>query len=102
MEYRINVHLFGNEPSPAVATFGLRKTAADGEEKFRENAAEFVHRNFYDDDGLASKPTTKEAIDLVTLTQEMIASANLKLHKVVSNSVEVMEAFPAKDRGKGV
>ena len=98
----MNVHLFGNGPSPAVATFGLRKTTADGEEKFRENAAEFVHRNFYVDDSLASKPTTKEAIDLATLTQEMIASANLKLHKVVSNSVEVMEAFPAKDRGKGV
>ncbi|CAB3987192.1 Hypothetical predicted protein [Paramuricea clavata] len=27
IEYRMNVHLFGNRPSPAVATFGLRKTA---------------------------------------------------------------------------
>ena len=98
----MNVHLFGNGPSPAVATFGLRKTAADGEEEFGENAAEFVHRNFYVDDGLASRPTTKEAIDLVTATQAMLATANLKLHKVVSNSVEVMEAFPAEDRGKGV
>ena len=102
MEYQMNVHLFGNGPSPAVATFGLRKTAADGEEEFGENAAEFVHRNFYVDDGLASRPTTKEAIDLVTATQAMLATANLKLHKVVSNSVEVMEAFPAEDRGKGV
>ncbi|KAK3749993.1 hypothetical protein QZH41_000413 [Actinostola sp. cb2023] len=32
IEYRMNVHLFGNGPSPAVATFGLRKTATDGEE----------------------------------------------------------------------
>ena len=102
MEYQMNVHLFGNGPSPAVATFGLRKTAADGEEEFGENAAEFVHRNFYVDDGLASWPTTKEAIDLVTTTQAMLATANLKLHKVVSNSVEVMEAFPAEDRGKEV
>ena len=30
----------------------------------------------------------------------MLATANLRLHKVVSNSVEVMEAFPAEDRGK--
>lgn len=30
IEYRMNVHLFGNGTSPAVATFGLRKTAADG------------------------------------------------------------------------
>ena len=102
VEYRMNVHLFGNGPSPAVATFGLRKTAIDGEEEFGENAAEFVHRNFYVDDGLASRPTVKEAIDLVTATQAMLATANLKLHKVVSNSVEVMEAFPAEARGKEI
>ena len=75
MAYRMNVHFLGNGPSPAVATFGLRKTAADGKEKFGENAAEFVHRNFYVDDGLASRPTTKEAIDLVTATQAMLATA---------------------------
>lgn len=32
----------------------------------------------------------------------MLATANLRLHKVVSNSVEVMEAFPAEDRAKDV
>ena len=102
VEYRMNVHLFGNGPSPAVATFGLRKTAADGEEEFGKAASNFVHRNFYVDDGLASLPTTKQAVDLVTATQRMLATANLRLHKVVSNSVEVMEAFPAEDRGKDI
>ena len=102
IEYRMNVHLFGNGPSPAVAAFGLRRTAADGEEEFGENAAGFVRRNFYVDDGLASRPTAKEAIDLVTATRAMLATANLKLHKVISNSVEVMEALPAEDRKKGV
>ena len=96
IEYRMNVHLFGNGPSPAVATFGLRKTAADGEEEFGEEAPEFVHRNFYVDDGLASRPTAQQAIDLVTSTQAMLATANLRLHKVMSNTVEVMEAFPPK------
>ena len=98
----MNVHLFANGPSPAVATFGLGETAVDSEEEFGENVAEFVHRNFYVDDGLASRPTTKEAIDLVTAAHAMLATANLKLHKVVSNSVEVMEAFPAEHRGKEV
>ena len=102
IEYRMNVHLFGNGLSPAVATFGLRRTAVDGEEEFGENAAGFVRRNFYVDDSVASRPSTKEAIDLVTATRAMLATANLKLHKVISNSVEVMEAFPAEDRGKGV
>ena len=101
-EYRMNVHLFGNGPSPAVATFRLRKTAADGEEEFGEDAMKFVHRNFYVDDGLASTPTAKQAIALVTATQAMLRTANLRLHKIVSNSIEVMEAFPVEDRGKGV
>ena len=101
-EYRMNVHLFGNGPSPAVATFGLRKTAVDGEEKFGKKSFEFVHRNFYVDDGLTSQPTPEQAIALVTTTREMLATANLRLHKIVSNSVEVMEAFPTEDRGKGV
>ena len=96
----MNVHLFGNGPSPAVATFGLRKTASDGEEEFGKAAMNFVHRNFYVDDGLTSLPTAAQAIDLVTTTQAMLATANLRLHKVVSNSVEVMEAFSNEDRGK--
>ena len=102
IEYSMNVHLFRNGPSPAVATFGLGKTAADGEEEFGKAASNFAHRNFYVNDGLASLPTTKQAIDLVKSAQTMLATANQRLHKVVCNSVEVMEAFPAEDRGKDV
>ena len=102
IEYRMNVHLFGNGPSPAIATFGLRKTAADGEEEFGKEASEFIHRNVCVDDGLASRPTAKQAVDLVTSTQAMLATANLRLHKIVSNLVEVMGAFATEDRGKGV
>ena len=70
--------------------------------EYRINVHGFVRHNFYVHNGLASRPATKEAIDLVTATRAMLATANLKLHKVISNSGEVMEAFPAKDRGKGV
>lgn len=30
IEYRMTAHVFGNSPSPAVATYGLRKTAEVG------------------------------------------------------------------------
>jgi hypothetical protein len=101
VEYRMNVHLFGNGPSPAVATFGLRKTVAD-EEKHGEEVKDFVNRNFYVDDGLASVPTAEEAVNLVTSTQKTLATSNLRLHKVVSNSVDVMEALSKEDRATGV
>ena len=101
-EYRMNVHLFGNGPSPAVATYGLRRTAVDGEEENGEETKNFICRNFYVDDGLASLPTAGHAIELVKGAQATLATARLRLHKVVSNSVAVMEAFPTEDRGKDV
>ena len=42
-EYRMNVHLFGNGPSPAVATYGLRRTAVDGKEEYAEEAKNFIY-----------------------------------------------------------
>ncbi|XP_048576150.1 uncharacterized protein LOC125557528 [Nematostella vectensis] len=60
IEYRMNFHLFGNGPSLAVATFGLRATVNDGEEKCSEAVRQFVNRNFYVDDGLVSKPETTQ------------------------------------------
>jgi hypothetical protein len=35
-------------------------------------------------------------------TQLTLATASLRLHKVSSNSVAVMEAFPAEDRAKDI
>ena len=72
IEYKMTVHLFGNGPSPAVATYGLRRTVEDGEE-FDPGVKEFVKRNFYVDDGLVSKPTAKETIKLVRATQAALA-----------------------------
>ena len=61
IENKMTVDLFGNGPSPAIATFGLRKTADDGEEKYGKETRDFVHRNFYVDDGLTSCPTENES-----------------------------------------
>ena len=55
-----------NEPSPAAATFGSRKTTVDSKEEFKEEPTQFVHPNVYVDDGLASWPTAKQAINLLT------------------------------------
>ena len=74
----------------AVATYGLRKTVKHGEEA---DVKEFVERNSYVDDGLVSTPTADEVITLVKSTEATLTSANLRLHKLVSNSVSVMEAF---------
>nr|XP_055053759.1 uncharacterized protein LOC129438884 [Misgurnus anguillicaudatus] len=100
MEYQMRVHVFGNSPSPAVAIHGLRMAALAGEKDYGSEARHFVERNFYVDDGLISLSTEEEAIKLLKTTQEMLAVSILHLHKIASNKVEVMKAFPAEDLAK--
>ncbi|XP_041424892.1 uncharacterized protein LOC121395423 [Xenopus laevis] len=99
-EFRMKVHVFGNSPSPAIATYGLRQIAKRGESEYGKDVKQFILRNFYVDDGLISVPTEAEAISLLQRARDMLAESNLKLHKVASNRSAVMEAFPADDRAK--
>lgn len=59
IEYRMRVHVFGNSPSPAVATLGLRKAAETAVTKNGDHVTKFVRDNFYVDDGLTSCPRLK-------------------------------------------
>ena len=102
-EFRMKVHVFGNSPSPAIATLGLRKIADMSEESHGSDVKEFIRRNFYVDDGLASCSTDKEAIDLMRKTQDAMKQyGNLRLHKVASNSEEVMKAFEPQDLAQDI
>ena len=100
VEYRMKVHVFGNSPSPAVAIYGLRRAAEHGASEHGTDAKHFVERDFYVDDGLKSLPSATEAIDLVKRTQQMLAASNLRLHKIASNSSDVLEAFAPEDHAK--
>jgi hypothetical protein len=93
----MKVHLFGNTSSPAVATTAPRLTARTEEHNYGTDAREFVERDFYIDDGPKSAPNCEEAVSLLKRTQQMLATANLRLHKVASNKPEVTHAFPEED-----
>ena len=54
LEYRMKVHVFGAASSPGCAKYGLKKAADDGEAEYGTEAAEFIKRDFYVDDGLKS------------------------------------------------
>jgi hypothetical protein len=64
IEYRMTSHVFGNTPSPAVATYGLRQAVA----KSDEDVKSFVCDDFYVDDGLTSLTDKEQAIKLVKRT----------------------------------
>ena len=62
---------------------------------------DFVNRNFYVDDGLASFPTEEEALDMLLRTQTVLKrEGRLRFHKFASNSQQVMDALPTEDRAK--
>lgn len=100
VDYRIRVHVFGNSPCPAVAIFGLRKAAREAESAYGSDARRFIERDFYVDDAPKFFPTEDEAIDVLQGAQKMLALSNLRLHKIASNRVEVMNAFAPEDRAK--
>lgn len=60
-------------------------------------------KDFYVDDGLASLPSPQQVLDLVKRTQQALdEGGSLKLHKLQSNSREVMQAFPKEDLAKDI
>ena len=98
VEYRMTAHLFGTSYSPACANFALKTVADDHEHEHGQEAADFIQRDFYVDDGLKSVPTEEEAIQLVKNTRYICARENLHLHKFSSNSRALLQSIPADDR----
>ena len=50
----------------------LRRAADDGEQDFGADAAVFIRRNFYVDDGLKSVGTVPEAIKLIRTVEPFV------------------------------
>ena len=82
--------------------FCLQKSCDDGEREFGSEAADFMRRDFYVDDGLKSVKRVHTTIDLIKNCQAMCARAGLRLHKFSSNKKEVIQAVPPEDHAKGL
>lgn len=93
VDYRMRVHLFGATSCPGCAIFGLKKLASDNH-GICEEAAEFLKHDFYVDDGLQSKDSVDDAVRTLSKAREICDKGGLRLHKIVSNSPEVLEHFP--------
>lgn len=97
-EYLMCVHLFGNSPSPAVATYCLRRCVQEKRD-CDPRVYEFV--NFFVDDGLVSYAEEDEASEILQSTQTILKEeGNLNFHKFASNSPQVMDKLPPEDRAK--
>ncbi|XP_062844382.1 uncharacterized protein LOC134303055 [Trichomycterus rosablanca] len=93
----MKVHLFGAASSPGCANYGLKHIAAEGKGRFSDDTLKFIQRNFYIDDGLTSVASTDQAIHLVKEARELCSTGQLRLHKFVSNSKEVLATIPKEE-----
>ncbi len=100
-EYRMRVHLFGATSSPGCAKFGLRQIADDYESLYGSDAAEFIRKKFYIDDGLTAVPTEDQVIHLLQATTDLCAEGRLRLHKVASNA-RYVESMPLSQRASSI
>ena len=92
----MKAHVFGNTKSQAKVTYGLQKALVLGD----NDVGEFVSKNFYVDNGLTSLSSKQETIQLLTENQKVLKeNENIRLYKIVSNSVDVMKKFPADELG---
>lgn len=97
IDYQMSTHVFGNSPSPSVASYGLRKIVEFGDSDVKD----LVCNNFYVDDGLVSCATADQAIDLIHRTKQILHDGgNVRLHKFASNSRDVLDSFDQNDLAK--
>nr|XP_039258111.1 uncharacterized protein LOC120334671 [Styela clava] len=96
--YRMRVMVFGSTSSPSCCNFVLKKTADDYEKEFGEEAAQFLRKNFYVDDGLKSVDSVEEATSLIKASKKMCAKGGFNLTKFVSNNNKVLQAVDENDR----
>jgi hypothetical protein len=94
IDYRKTVHVFGNRPSPAVATYGFRKAVENAD----QDVIDFINDSFYVDDGLISCCDVQEATSLIKRSQRALyENGHLRLHNITSNSKLVLNEFDSTD-----
>ena len=94
----MTTHLFGAVSSPSCANFALRKTAADNQADFSNEAVRTVDRNFYVDDCLKSVDLEENAIHLSSELSQLLKRGGFRLTKWLSNKRKVVEAVSESDR----
>ena len=101
VEYRATSHVFGCSSSPACACYCLRfSTTLPFADPF-DKGKKFINENFYVDDGIGSSSTVSDAIITLSEAKQILSNCNIRLHKIMSNSQDVLEAFPPSERAEG-
>ena len=96
--YRSTSHLFGCSSSPAIANFAIKYCASmHSNDPSVAASTKYLRDSFYVDDGIGSADTSAEAADTISGAADILAKYNIRLHKIASNSSEVLDHFPPSE-----
>ncbi len=99
--YRWKSHVFGNSGSPCVAIFAVKNHAKNNQKKFPQAADTIMHATLVDD-SLDSTNTAEEAVTLLGQLRQLLASMDMDIKKVTSNSREVVASIPETERSQSL
>ena len=94
-EYAMTVHLFGKNDSPCCSNYALKQCAKD--QLQNGNVIECVDSNFYMDDFVKSTLSEKFILQICQVIIKVLASANFRLHKWITNSSLICETLPRSE-----
>ena len=89
-EFRMTVHILGCISSPSCANYALKRTADDNKDRFSNEDAKVMKRDFYFDDFLHSADDAKTASNRLSNIKQLSSLGGFNLHKFISNSREVL------------
>ena len=101
VQWRAKVHVFGNKSSPSCAIHGLRCAMdyqVDGD--CDRDSKDLIKSNTYVDDSLGAYDAVFQAVSALEGARRKLTRFNIRLHKLASNSREVIESFPESEWSK--
>ena len=88
--YEMCVHVFGGTSSPGYCNYVLLRTALGNVSSYSKEATNTLLRNFYEDDGLKSVPSVRDALTLIQEVRDLCKKRGFKLTKFISNKKDIV------------
>ena len=89
-EYEYTRHMFGATSSPCIASYALRRSARDNQDKFPQ-VLHIIERNVYMDDLYISTADVESAVNVMNSTKDFLSLGGFNLTKWNSNSYEFLK-----------
>ena len=99
--YQFERMIFGEIGAPSRANYVIRLNAEDHKES-SPLAAEITERWFYMDDAMGSVNTVQEGIETAQQLTQSLAKGGFRLHKWLSNSIEILQSIPEMERSSKI